>query len=248
MKQKVFRFILGLLPAKARILLSDRVRRRMNIKKYVDLEINIQSDKGSLSAFDYYKCIFIHIPKTGGMSISRSLFNNQAGWHRPLQYYVENWAESTIQKYFKFAFVRHPETRLVSAFKYLKGGGFNRKDKEFAASSLADMNDVNDFVVKYLENKAPFPLLHLRSQWSFVSNESKIQLDFIGKFESIDEDYKHVAGKLNIAKPLAHINKSKEPFDAQLCLKLTERSKKIIYEFYKEDYIHFGYQPTFNYN
>ena len=71
------------------------------------------------------KVIFIHIPKSAGNAITRSLFNTESmnlGGHSSALHYFEA-DESSFNSCFKFSFSRHPVSRFISAFNFLKNGG-----------------------------------------------------------------------------------------------------------------------------
>ncbi len=73
-------------------------------------------------------CIFIHIPKCAGVSVCQSLFGNLGPGHLTLRQHQEVLDSRTFDSMFKFSFVRNPWDRLVSAFYFLKQGGYNEAD------------------------------------------------------------------------------------------------------------------------
>ena len=102
-------------------------------KKYLPREIyydihhlrnynNYKNKNGTLREFEKMKCIFVHIPKTGGVSIGDALFENGSPGHRDVTRYRKIFGRK-FWSYYKFAFVRNPFTRLISTYEYLKGGG-----------------------------------------------------------------------------------------------------------------------------
>jgi chondroitin 4-sulfotransferase 11 len=76
-------------------------------------------------SFHSKKCIFVHIPKTAGTSVTDALFGTPRPRHRPLQWY-EGMEPELYKEYFKFAFVRNPWDRLVSGYHYV----VNKKPKK----------------------------------------------------------------------------------------------------------------------
>ena len=97
-----------------------------------------ETDDGySFKPFDQCGCIFIHIPKCAGVSVSKALFGNLAGGHSRVVDYQLVFNSNEYSNYFKFTFVRNPWDRLVSAFFFLKKGGFNDADKKWVKSAFA---------------------------------------------------------------------------------------------------------------
>ena len=168
-----------------------------------------------------HRCIFIHIPKTAGMSIENSFLKSLGlKFYRgqcpslllvynqdksigppslahltPFQYVDHSYlSKELFESYFKFSFVRNPWERIVSIYKYFK---------------YHKMMTFEDFL------KVIFPYLwkerydFVRPQVDFLYDRNGNQIvDFIGRFESLKKDMDTVKTKL--AHPLAdlsHINK-----------------------------------------
>ena len=93
---------------------------------------------------DEHRCVFIHIPKAAGTSLTKTLF---AAPSRHLQYTeYERANPKKFKKYFKFTFVRNPYDRLFSAYTFLKKGGLNELDRCWAEQNLASFPDFESFV------------------------------------------------------------------------------------------------------
>src|SRR5258707_15633486 len=67
-----------------------------------------------------YRCIFIHIPKTGGKSVHRFFGTNWQD-HKDISRYAEELTPETFTSYYKFAVVRNPWNRLGFGYNYQKG-------------------------------------------------------------------------------------------------------------------------------
>src|SRR5690606_40928304 len=80
----VVKTILNLLPAKAEMILRDYQRRKRSAEVYDPSQIENPVFQSSIAALDYYKCIFVHIPKNAGLSVCYTLFGNTGGSHRKI--------------------------------------------------------------------------------------------------------------------------------------------------------------------
>jgi hypothetical protein len=103
-----------------------------------------------------------------------------------------------------------------------------------------DINDLADSLKdKYrkwdMEN---LKSLMFREQWRFICNlYYKPQVDFIGRFENLKDDWSYVAKKLNLVNKLPYLNKSDKENPI-----MTSRTKDIIKEIYQKDFKTFGYE------
>jgi hypothetical protein len=188
-------------------------RRHESANYYRKYELNNPGDYGSTHCFDYYKCIFIHIPKTAGLSISKTLFGNYAGTHLGIDHYIATLGRKTVNEYFKFTFVRNPWERLYSAFSFLKQGGINEEDIEFENKYLSGINTFESFVMNWLDERNMLLYWHFIPQFHFITlkeDRDKIMIDFIGRFENLEADFEYVCKVLKISnRNLGKVNRTK---------------------------------------
>jgi len=197
-----------------------------------------------------YKCIFVEVPKTGSTSI-RSLIGKPEKPHLDIQelkkkFYQErldntkNPIKNYIYKkiliyqwnnYFKFGFVRNPWDRVVSL--YLRKEGIQMSDKM----------DFSTFVY-WIQNSSDtsiHPSKHKNQLDWFLDENKQIAVDFIGKFENINEDWQIISKKLGIEASLPHANKNltkKKHYTEYY----TEDLKEVIAEKFHTDIEYFGYE------
>jgi hypothetical protein len=150
--------------------------------------------------------LFIHIPKTGGTSISDCLFGEPSR-HVPWSVY-HSVNRKKFASYWKFAFVRNPWDRLLSAFTFLKRGGLNDLDRDFAKAHLSRFPDFESFVRDGLSDPMIRNWVHFRPQHQFVCDASgKNMMDFTGRFERLEDDFALIASRLGLDSSLPARNR-----------------------------------------
>jgi hypothetical protein len=226
-----------------------------------------------------HKCIFVHIPKAAGTSIENMFLkdlgldinnrhslllglnnNENIGSPKVTHLLASEYvncsflSQELFEKYFKFAFVRNPYDRLFSSYSYRKYNQYMSFDT---------------FILK----KIPILLTHrntayfYRTQYDYLYEEGEVLVDFVGKFERLNEDIKVVLNKLDLNHfALEHLNKSKTDKNnlkqlLHIYLKkyfidfnllrytiskkdniLSKKSKEFINEFYCKDFESFDYE------
>lgn len=186
------------------------------------------------------RAIFVHIPKAAGTSVKRELYRTgSSGGHRRL---VEFHAfdPAAAEAYFKFSFVRNPWDRLLSAFSYLvQGKNTNARDQQFAKAYLQDHNTFQDFVLKLQDTRYRREVMaydHFRTQshWICMPGKPDHGLDFLGRFETFDQDWATVKSKIGLtdAEPPQHHRKSDHP---DYRTSYTDAGKEIVARIYAED-------------
>ncbi len=180
----------------------------------------------------FHDFVFIHIPKTAGTSIYRSL--GLAGEHRTALQLRGRLRERRWHTKFKFAFVRNPWDRAVSSFLHAT---VINKDSRFVALTFSDW-----LRLAYVErHPLYFDVPHSFSpQYDWISDgEDNLIVDFVGRFENLREDFATICGR--IGRPgldLPHHNATKH---ADYRTYYKDRDIEIIARWYKKDIDYFGY-------
>ncbi len=194
------------------------------------------------------KCIFIHIPKTAGTSVSYSLFGRITGTHTTIAEYQLAFKKREFDKFFKFTFIRNPWDRLLSSFIYLKNGGRNKGDYQWAQEHLSSIKDFDDFVIKWVNKKNINKWKHFIPQYRFITTPQNIttlkslnpDVDFIGFFENIKHDYEYVRNVLKIGEDLIIENKTEGRIGDYRSYYNT-KTIEIVSNVYQKDIKFFGY-------
>lgn len=151
----------------------------------------------SFSSMEQHGAVFVHVPKTAGVSVATALFGTGGGGHATLAHYVRMYGPR-LDDLFVFTIVRDPVTRFLSAFHYLRDGDHSvfRGNLQFQAFLRDEFTDVDDFATSWLtpERVASTKQQHFRPQVSFLRIGDRLgPLDFVGRFERLDQDVAHVA-------------------------------------------------------
>lgn len=191
--------------------------------------------------FDAHRCIFVHIPKCAGISVVRSLFGDFDCGHTNLRRYQIMFGPGEFKSYFKFTIVRNPYDRLVSAFHFLKKGGINEKDKRWADRFLSPHADFDAFVKGWVTPKSVQSGLHFRPQCNFIClAKNQPGLDFIGYYETLQEDFGFICQKLGIQSTLMEANRNLSRKKAWWEY-YTDESRQIVADAYADDLRVLGY-------
>jgi len=183
------------------------------------------------------KFVFIAIAKTGTTSIHRRVVP-EADDPPPHIYhmFLKNiLMEHDVEDYYKCAFVRNPYDRVVSVFHDLRFA----MGHYWAKPAISQFNTFKEFVMGY-EHTPCMDFIHLRPQTEYLEVDNKIDVDFIGHFETLADDFYQLEERLNIPHaPLEHHRPSSHPPFEEL---YDEESKDIIKRIYHDDFENFGYQ------
>jgi hypothetical protein len=194
----------------------------------------------TLQPFDQHRCIFVHVPKTGGWSISQSLFNSGTGGHRSAMEYKQIFGEATFNSYFKFAFVRNPWDRVVSSYFFYKKGG-NTGFHHWAQTHLLEYGNFESFVRGCFKREGVYDHKHLIPQHQFLCDETQaLAVDFLGRFENFEEDFTRLRQRLGgLGSELRHLNATKRSDYRDY---YTDETRAIVAQAYRTDLALFGYE------
>ncbi len=154
---------------------------------------------------------------------------------------IRNFDEYSWDNYFKFCFVRNPWTHAVSDYHWrlnaIKGQDVTGITfKEF-------LKRLDDPTLPDPEGVRP-PII---TNWSIYTINDKVALDFIGKYESLDDDLRKVSAKLDLQVDIGTVQakgsvrpKSKSTRDYY-----DDESIELVRKIYKNEIECFSYQVPF---
>lgn len=177
--------------------------------------------------------IFLHIPKAAGTAVRVALGEPETGRQHLPWWVYQQASPKRFQEFYKFAFVRDPIDRTFSGYKYLKSGGNRMGDLE-VAKYLEKYESFNHFVESEILNGSMIyhPIFRPQS-WYLCDWRGKIQVDYIGNFDTIAKDFEYVARCLELKdfKGLPVVNKTSAAPEM-----IEEKVEKILREAYRDDY------------
>jgi len=178
--------------------------------------------------------IFIHINKTAGTSIGNAI-GLPIKHHQTAREVIARVGKDKWNKAYKFTLVRNPWDKVVSHYEYRR----KRNKTEMASRDI----EFAEWVRKtYGHEKDPFYYNNPKAfqpqvEW-LRDDEGKISVDFIGKFETINEDFNKIKNVIGVETELPHLNASKR---ASYQSYYDDETREIVAEWFREDIEVFGY-------
>jgi hypothetical protein len=198
------------------------------------------------------KFLFVHIYKTAGTSITDSLarYCYRPGSTRPsnwIPFLTAKWKKihsTPIKKhatalqirdtlhpevfasFFKFSFVRNPWDWQVSLYHYILEHPENP-----GYISTKDMGSFRNFVFSRSD-------LGFTQTGCLADSGGKLLVDFVGRFEKLEEDFQAVCHRIGISVGLPHINKMERTGYRDY---YDEETRELTARLYAEDIERFGY-------
>lgn len=200
-----------------------------------------------------YKFIFMHIPKTAGASIEKSLseLDETEDVSLMMQLKRERYIAKTLCDnidYLYFMFVRNPYDRLVSVYRHSM-----RKRRRFPRLNFTDwLIAIEDFFINKVDDGrlSTFDKRHARSQSLYIPQENNMYFGtpiknkpenmIVGKFENLNEEYSNITKKIGKTLELPHEDwGSKNKVD--ISEYYTEQAREIVSTLFLEDFNKFNY-------
>lgn len=181
------------------------------------------------------KNIFIHVPRTGGISIKTCLpWVNHHGHMTALQIRdsigVEEFSSS-----FKFGFIRNPLDRFVSLFYYLSKLPDNHEwfaPNELMIRQLRGYSSFEEFCLRFRQDNIT-GYYHFLPQVDYLCIDGKLAVDFLGRTNLLKKDMAAIARLLGEStKKVEFLNQSVHPSARDA---YTAEGRKLVEEFYAAD-------------
>lgn len=169
--------------------------------------------------------------------ISNKIFN-KTNSHWPAEKIKNNIDDNIWQNYFKFGFVRNPWSLQVSVYYYIK-----QHPNHYEHQRVMKLKNFKGFVkwrfISSCKSKPPLYLDVLYQKDFFYDKNGNCLVDYIGRYENLEKDYKYICDKIKIKNKLPHINKSHH-FDYHKYY--DNQTKQQIAKVYKKDIELFKYE------
>lgn len=209
-----------------------------------------------------HRFIFIHIGKTGGMSMREVLLPYasepekfkirrppQMSGERPNPLYTV-WetlllhpTARDVQKelpadvftdFYKFAFVRNPWDLQVSMYHFIL-----RETTATKHAAVKALGSFDAFVEWVVTTADPYPKGITKLQKDMITDKNgALLVDFVGHYETLDRDFSHVASTVGIDVALPHLNQSKH---SDYRSYYNEHTRQLVADHFKADIDLFGY-------
>ena len=179
--------------------------------------------------------IFIHINKTAGTSIGNAI-GLPVKHHQTAREVIAGIGRENWDKAYKFTLVRNPWDRAVSLYEYRR-----KKNKtDLAKRGIAFSEWVNK---TFGPDKDPFYYNNAKSfqpqvEW-LKDDAGRISIDFIGKFETINEDFEKIRRAIGLDAELPHLNASRR---ASYQSYYDDETRETVATWFREDIEFFGYR------
>lgn len=208
---------------------------------------------------DNKKFIFVHIPKCAGTTIERFFGKDYDGYNTKTDYtkYIElkheiahskHYRLSDYEKiigdelndYFKFTFIRNPYDLVVSKFIYIKTK--NKTQMIINGEDITEQMTFDQYVDFIHRNKdreriPKSVVVSNYDEWIITDN---YKLDFIGKVENFNNDFKIICDKIGVK--YKKLNKMNTTIRTEYRDYYNQDTKNKITELFKDDLEKYNYK------
>jgi hypothetical protein len=176
--------------------------------------------------------VFIHINKTGGSSIEKALgigLDHSTAKEKYRQLGADAW-----QRKYVFTVVRNPWDKVVSHYHY--------RVKTNQTGLGAQPLPFRDWLLRCYVDRDPAyydePRMFMPQRQWLVDENDQMLVEFIGRFEQLEQDFEHVCSRLGLRARLGHAKPSargsyRDYYDAE--------TRALVGQVFAEDLVAFGY-------
>jgi hypothetical protein len=210
-----------------------------------------------------HRFIFFHTGKTGGMSMRNILqhysqepekfkiprpsptVKDQPNkmydvWQTLLLHAKASDAQRELppevfNDFYKFAFVRNPWDLQVSMYHFIL-----REPTSSTYPQVSALGSFEAFIEWVIKTPAPYPKGITKLQQQMLTDDNgQLLVDFVGRYETLQQDFEFLRQKLGIPEELPHLNRSHHHDYHSY---YNEHTQNRVAEHFKADIELFGYQ------
>jgi len=189
-----------------------------------------------------HKFVFCHIPKTGGTSITYSLFDANLGKYVPPTHKsLRDLFKKSLRKYkdyFIFSCVRNIWDREISYFRYFSEHIQDNREVFYQHFITDPTLGFNGFIRYRCLNLRKKPSDVSRLQYEYLSDKrGKNLTNYLCTTSTLTTDLRYLFQKFKVRQPkhIRHINKSYEATTKIPCI-YTKESINLIQTYYVKDF------------
>lgn len=208
------------------------------------------------------KFIFFHVTKGAGTSIKKALksyaqeperfkikrppkfLNNQLNplyekwesflWHAKAREVKKELSDEVYNSFYKFSFVRNPWDWQVSMYHFILN-----ETSHIRHEIVKSMSGFEEYLEWVINTRNPYPKGATKFQKDIITDyDGKLIVDFLGKYETLPQDFQYICQLLNLDASLPHLNSS---VHRDYRSYYNDKTKKIVEEYFQEDIKLFGY-------
>lgn len=155
-------------------------------------------------------------------------------WHAKAKDAKKELPVEIYNNFYKFAFVRNPWDWQVSYYHFIL-----KEETHIRHQLVKSMKGFEEYLEWVIKTKNPFPKGATKLQKEIITDANgKLIVDFIGRYENLEQDFQRICQTLNIKASLPYLNGS---VHRDYRLYYTESTKKLVEEYFQEDIKLFGY-------
>ena len=199
-----------------------------------------------------HKCIFVHIPRTGGTSIEATIWPRGRNENTLWMGFIDDWNNKyqtgglqhllakqireevggeTFSSYWKFSFVRNPWDKIISQYHYIQN-----KERLLSFLGVEKIESLEEYLA--LIQKAKY--IHWEEQWKFLYADSgECLVDTIYRFEDFRDSAQKIYQDLKLQPTVLHVNQTDHEHYSKY---YTPETRELVAEMYAIDIDTFNYE------
>lgn len=188
--------------------------------------------------------VYVHIPKTAGVSVQKTLYGNYGMGHMGIRKYRQFLRPGFLNRAFVFTVVRNPWSRLHSAYHFLMEGGWpGTRDEGFQKMLACECPSFEHFVLDCLPRPEIREIDHFRPSLDQLldTDGAFFPFDFIGRYARLEKDFAKLADAFGVPPRLPHLNTTGESTIMGYAKAYTPRMIDTVGELYRDTVAALGY-------
>lgn len=195
-------------------------------------------------------CVFIHIPKCAGHAVQKSLFGRRIFKHQTIRQYQIALSHSVYCDAYKFTITRNPWERIVSAWRFLKAGGYHAhdNDKKYFEETLSAYPTFDHFVNEWLNGQDlnACGCVHFKTQLHYLRQfDGRLSMDCMVKLSDLASEYEGLRQRFGGGELIVDNETEGGAVDFRQFY-TSEETVASIRHIYAEDFQQLGYSQEFD--